>query len=117
MPFDPNSAKKSGDKSKRGPAKKEEPSIKEKMELLYQKVLDDLLINQNNLTKTLRVKVFVTLSNYIFSKTKSVLNQFTINQLKEIAYRIKYINVEQVRKLAEPLKKNGYGQYFLNLIN
>jgi glucose-1-phosphate thymidylyltransferase len=37
--------------------------------------------------------------------------------LEEIAYRMKYINSEQVRKLAEPLKKNGYGQYLLNLIN
>ena len=64
MPFDPNSAKKAGKKSKRGPAKKEGLSIKEKMELLYEKVLDDLLINQENLTKTERVKIFVTLSNY-----------------------------------------------------
>ena len=30
MPFDPNSAKKAGKKSKRGPAKKEEPSINDK---------------------------------------------------------------------------------------
>jgi glucose-1-phosphate thymidylyltransferase len=37
--------------------------------------------------------------------------------LEEIAYRMKYINAEQVRKLAEPLKKNGYGKYLLNLIN
>lgn len=37
--------------------------------------------------------------------------------LEEIAYRMKYINVQQVRKLAEPLKKNGYGKYLLNLIN
>jgi glucose-1-phosphate thymidylyltransferase len=36
--------------------------------------------------------------------------------LEEIAYRMKYINAEQVRKLAEPLKKNGYGQYLSNLI-
>jgi len=36
--------------------------------------------------------------------------------LEEIAYRMKYINAEQVRKLAEPLKKNGYGKYLLNLI-
>ena len=84
MPFDPNSAKKAGKKSKRGPAKKEEPSIKEEMELLYEKVLDDLLINQDKLTKTERAKFFVTLSNYIFPKTKSVRDQFTIQQLKEI---------------------------------
>jgi hypothetical protein len=37
MPFDPKSAKKAGKKSKRGPVKKEEPSIKEKMEMLYKK--------------------------------------------------------------------------------
>ena len=45
---------------------------------------DDLLINQDKLTKTERLKVFVTLSNYIFPKTKSVRDQFTIEQLKEI---------------------------------
>ena len=84
MPFDPKSAKKAGKRSKRGPAKKDKLSIKEKMELLYEKVLDDLLINQDKLTKTERVKVFVTLSNYIFPKTKSVRDQFTIKQLKEI---------------------------------
>jgi len=84
MVFNPKSAKKAGEKSKRGPVKKEEPSIKEKMELLYEKVLDDLLVNQEKLTKTERVKLFVTLSNYIFPKTKSVRDKFTIEQLKEI---------------------------------
>jgi hypothetical protein len=84
MPFDPKSAQNAGKKSKRGPAKKEEPSIKEKMEMLYEKVLDDLLVNQEKLTKTERVKLFVTLSNYIFPKTKSVRDQFTIKQLKKI---------------------------------
>ena len=52
MPFDPNSAKKAGKKSKRGSVKKEGPSIKEKMEILYEKVLDDLLVKQEKLTKT-----------------------------------------------------------------
>ena len=36
--------------------------------------------------------------------------------LEEIAFRMKYIDAEQVKKLAEPLKKNGYGQYLLNII-
>mgnify|MGYP006138333615 CR=1 FL=1 len=36
--------------------------------------------------------------------------------LEEIAYRMNYINADQVRKLADPLSKNGYGQYLLNLI-
>ena len=36
--------------------------------------------------------------------------------LEEIAYFMGYITSDQVRKLAEPLKKNGYGQYLLKLI-
>ena len=35
--------------------------------------------------------------------------------LEEIAYRMKYIDKEQLQKLAEPLKKSGYGQYLLKL--
>ena len=35
--------------------------------------------------------------------------------LEEIAYYMKYIDKEQLNKLAEPLKKNGYGQYLLEL--
>ncbi|MDC1237767.1 glucose-1-phosphate thymidylyltransferase RfbA [Polaribacter sp.] len=36
--------------------------------------------------------------------------------LEEIAFRMKYIDKAQLKKLAEPLKKNGYGQYLLNLV-
>jgi hypothetical protein len=39
MPFDTNSAKNTSKKSKRGPAKKEGLSIKEKMKMGYEKVL------------------------------------------------------------------------------
>ncbi|MDB2572003.1 glucose-1-phosphate thymidylyltransferase RfbA, partial [Polaribacter sp.] len=35
--------------------------------------------------------------------------------LEEVAYNMKYINKEQLKKLAEPLKKNEYGQYLLKL--
>ena len=83
MPFDPKTARNAGKKSKRGPAKKEESTIKQKMELLYEEILDELLANQKSLTKTERVKLFVTLSNYIFPKTKSVRDKFTLEQLKE----------------------------------
>jgi glucose-1-phosphate thymidylyltransferase len=37
--------------------------------------------------------------------------------LEEIAYRMKYIDAEQVRKLAKPMKKNAYGQYLFKLVN
>jgi glucose-1-phosphate thymidylyltransferase len=36
--------------------------------------------------------------------------------LEEIAYRKGYITVDQVRKAAEALAKNGYGQYLMQLI-
>ena len=36
--------------------------------------------------------------------------------LEEIAYRMEYINAEQVKKLAHPLRKNDYGKYLLNMI-
>ena len=36
---------------------------------------------------------------------------------EEIAYRQRYITAEQVARLAEPLKKNAYGQYLLNMLN
>lgn len=39
-----------------------------------------------------------------------------IASLEEIAYRMNYIDKVQLRKLAEPLKKNRYGQYLLNMI-
>jgi hypothetical protein len=47
MSFVPKSRKKAGKKFKRGLVNKEGPSIKEKMELRYEKLLDDLLINQD----------------------------------------------------------------------
>jgi glucose-1-phosphate thymidylyltransferase len=37
--------------------------------------------------------------------------------LEEIAYRYGYINREQLLKLAEPLKKNHYGQYLIKIAN
>jgi glucose-1-phosphate thymidylyltransferase len=35
---------------------------------------------------------------------------------EEIAYRKGFINAEQVAKLAQPLAKNGYGQYLLRMV-
>nr|WP_322113260.1 glucose-1-phosphate thymidylyltransferase RfbA [Leptospira bandrabouensis] len=35
---------------------------------------------------------------------------------EEIAYRKGYISADELRKLAEPLQKNGYGQYLLRIL-
>ncbi|MFT3857458.1 MAG: glucose-1-phosphate thymidylyltransferase RfbA [Aquabacterium sp.] len=36
---------------------------------------------------------------------------------EEIAYRAGWIDAEQVRRLAQPMLKNGYGQYLLKVVN
>lgn len=38
-----------------------------------------------------------------------------IGSIEEIAYRMGYINIEQLTKIAEPLKKSGYGEYLLKV--
>lgn len=40
-----------------------------------------------------------------------------VSSPSEIAYRMGYIDAEQVRKTAEPLIKSGYGQYLLGLLD
>jgi len=37
--------------------------------------------------------------------------------IEEIAYRLGYIDQNQLLRLAEPLKQNGYGQYLLGLLD
>ena len=37
--------------------------------------------------------------------------------VEEIAYRQGTIDAAQLERLAEPMKKNGYGQYLLGLLN
>ena len=39
-----------------------------------------------------------------------------IGCIEEIAYRRGFINAEQLKVIAEPLNKSGYGEYLLNLI-
>ena len=39
-----------------------------------------------------------------------------IGCIEEVAYRNGFINGEQLRNLAEPLRKSGYGEYLLGLI-
>jgi glucose-1-phosphate thymidylyltransferase len=36
--------------------------------------------------------------------------------VEEVAYRMGYINAMQLEQLAQPLLKNSYGQYLLNLL-
>ena len=83
MPFNSESAKIAGQKGKRGPSKTLDPNIKEKMEILYEGVLDHLIMHQSELSMSDRVKLLQSLSNYILPKTKPIRDEFTIQKLTE----------------------------------
>lgn len=52
----------------------------------------------------------------LFVQTVQQRQGLMISCPEEIAYRMGWIDAHQVRRLAEPLKKNHYGQYLLQLI-
>ncbi len=51
-----------------------------------------------------------------YIETVQRMQNLQVANLEEIAYRMGYITKDQVRELAQPLKKNEYGQYLLRLI-
>jgi glucose-1-phosphate thymidylyltransferase len=51
-----------------------------------------------------------------FVKTIEDRQGLKISCVEEIAYRMGYINAEQLKKIAEPLKKSGYGEYLLHIL-
>jgi len=42
---------------------------------------------------------------------------FLIGSIEEVAYRMGYINTEQLKKLADPLIKSGYGKYLMRIVD
>jgi len=51
------------------------------MELLYEEVLDHLIMHQDELSNSDRVRLVQSLSNYLLPKTKSVRDQYTLEEL------------------------------------
>jgi len=83
MPFTKESARAAGKKSRRGTSQKLDPSLKEKMQLLYEDVLDHLILHQHEISMSDRVKLIQSLSNYIIPKTKPVRDEETLEKLTE----------------------------------
>ncbi len=52
-----------------------------------------------------------------FIETLEKRQGLKVNCPEEIAFRMGYINESQLRELAEPLRKSGYGEYLISLIN
>ena len=51
-----------------------------------------------------------------YIETVQRMQNLQVANLEEIAYRMGYITKDDVRELAQPLKKNEYGKYLLRLI-
>jgi len=51
-----------------------------------------------------------------FVKTIEDRQGLKVACVEEIAYRMGYIDAEKLSRVAEPLKKSGYGEYLLNLL-
>ncbi|GGL56505.1 glucose-1-phosphate thymidylyltransferase RfbA [Sporolactobacillus putidus] len=52
----------------------------------------------------------------LFIQTVEKRQSLKVACIEEIAYRMGYIGEDQLYQLAQPLKKNGYGKYLLDLI-
>ena len=81
MPFNPESARKAGIKSKRGPTK--DVPVKTQMMLLFEDLIQDLIKNKEKLSIQQKIRLVQMLSNYIVPKTKSVEDDFTKQQKKD----------------------------------
>jgi hypothetical protein len=53
------------------------------MEILYEGVLDHLIMHQEDLSMSDRVKLLQSLSNYILPKTKPVRDHITLEKLED----------------------------------
>ncbi len=42
---------------------------------------------------------------------------FHVGCIEEVAYRLGYISADQLRALAQPLLKSGYGEYLLRILD
>lgn len=52
----------------------------------------------------------------LFIKTIEDRQGLKVSCIEEIAYQMGYIDARQLRKLAEPLRKSGYGEYLLSIL-
>jgi len=103
-------------------AKNVEPSNRGELEITS---VNQIYLKQNNLKVELLGRGFAWLDTGThdslleagkFIESIEKRKGLKVACLEEIAYRMQYINAEQINKLAQPLKKNNYGKYLLNMI-
>ena len=53
----------------------------------------------------------------LFVETIEERQGLKIACVEEVAYRMGYIDADQVLRLSHPMRKNDYGRYLVNLVN
>jgi len=103
-------------------AKQIEPSPRGELEITC---LNELYLKQNNLNVEMLGRGFAWLDTGTheslleaaqFVETIEKRQGYKVACLEEIAFRNKWLTKEQVTELAQPLLKNGYGQYLLDVL-
>lgn len=103
-------------------AKRINPSARGELEITD---VIDAYLNKGTLTVKLMGRGFAWLDTGThnslvdatqFVKTIEDRQGLKIACIEEIAYRMGYINSEQLGTIAEPLKKSGYGEYLMNIV-
>lgn len=102
--------------------KKQKPSARNELEITD---LNNEYLKRGKLSVKLIGRGFAWLDTGTFESMKDAANYIEaiekrqglkIGCIEEAAYTMGYISKEQLRKLAEPLKNSGYGEYLLSLL-
>ncbi len=104
-------------------AKKVNPSARGELEITS---VNQMYLEQNRLKVELMRRGYAWLDTGTFESLLAASNfihaiesrqGLKIACIEEIAYKLGYINENQLQKIANSMNKNEYGQYLLNLIN
>jgi len=104
-------------------AKKVKPSARGELEITS---VSQMYLEQNRLKVELMGRGYAWLDTGTFESLLAASNfihaiesrqGLKIACIEEIAYKMGYINENQLQKIANSMNKNEYGQYLLNLIN
>ena len=88
MPFNSDTARKAGRKSKRGPSFKISHSVREKLKFVLEDQLDFFINNPDELSTSDRIKIFNTALNYLMPKVPPADENSLIEKKTNIVSRV-----------------------------
>ena len=88
MPFNSDTARKAGKKSKRGPSFKISHPVREKLKFVLEDQLDYFINNPEELSTSDRIKIFNTALNYLMPKVPAADENSLIEKKTKIVSRV-----------------------------